>query len=170
LDAEIPSYVPHVSQPPGAGPFLLALQRADLPRLKKQLKANPALANTRMMDGKTPLHGQADLELVRLLLDSGADPKIADFTGQTPLHGADDPALVKLLLAHGADPNAGDLEDRTPLHLAQDHDVKVLLLKAGADYMRRSKKGDYAVRLSWGEPNGEGEMLLKEAGVPLPKR
>jgi ankyrin repeat protein len=57
-------------------------------------------------------------DVVRLLLDRGADPKRGGAGSQTPLvlaAGDTDPTIVKLLLAHGADPAVEDEDGATPL-------------------------------------------------------
>ena len=75
----------------------------------------------------TPLYlavVNGDLDLVRTLLASGADPNTEDDFGYRPLHRATNSSegteIVRLLLDAGADPNAPDqdLEELTPLHLA----------------------------------------------------
>lgn len=57
--------------------------------------------------------------IVKLLLEFGADPNLADLDGMTPLGWAVDPFVVELLLKHGADPNQrhGHADGRTPLNM-----------------------------------------------------
>ncbi len=79
----------------------------------------------------TPLHsavatdtGPCDDEIVRMLLDSNADPNAKSRSGGTPLHTAaftGDREIVELLLAYGADPSATDNKDHTPLDVAREH-------------------------------------------------
>ena len=72
----------------------------------------------------TPLHagiagGHVDVSL--LLIERGADVKIADADGHAPLHIAAEGGylpVAKALLERGADPHAVDAEDRTPLSRA----------------------------------------------------
>ena len=106
------------------------------------------------------------LECVRILLRSGADPNRGrEVSGETPLHHAlvtqarDSGPIVKILLEHGADPNARtqpgnysfnygrDLKTRgeTPLHRAAAYataDTVALLLDAGADSAIKDVNGD----------------------------
>ncbi|HEV8229717.1 MAG TPA: ankyrin repeat domain-containing protein, partial [Candidatus Limnocylindria bacterium] len=75
--------------------------------------------------GFTPLHsavatdaGPCDKDLVRMLLDAGADPNAHSREGGTPLHTAaftGDVEVAELLLAYGADPTATTSKDLTPL-------------------------------------------------------
>lgn len=60
------------------------------------------------------------VEVVRVLLKAGADPKALAYENWTPLHEAvssGNLALVKLLLEAGADPNAASEYGIRPLHL-----------------------------------------------------
>lgn len=73
-------------------------------------------------------------EIVKMMLEHGADPNAADQFGQTALHYAvwsDNPQVSILLLQHGADPNRTYGRGDTPLGFAVfSHDadlVRVLL-------------------------------------------
>ena len=89
--------------------------------------ADPSLdLKSRGMPG-TPLHGAVGArrpEIVRLLIEAGADVNRTTEDLNTPLHWAareGHPREVELLLAAGADPNARDSENRTPLDLIRSH-------------------------------------------------
>ena len=78
-------------------------------------------------------------EIVRLLLDRGADPNIQDDQGQTALINAIfsiSIETVKLLLDRGADPNIQDDQGQTALMFTARNghtEIMELLILAGAD-------------------------------------
>jgi len=98
-----------------------------------------------------PLHlaiGNDDVEMVRLLLKSGADVSLADTTGETPLMMASDlgdPVIVSSLLDKGASVDARDPEyQQTALMLAArgGHTaVARLLIKHGARVDAQTRTG-----------------------------
>ncbi|OMO88791.1 Arf GTPase activating protein [Corchorus capsularis] len=80
------------------------------------------------LDGCTLLHlacETADIGMLELLLQYGANINATDSRGQTPLHRCilkGKAALAKLLLTRGADPQALNSEGKTPLELAVESD------------------------------------------------
>lgn len=77
----------------------------------RELLAAGARANARMRDGtsilhKSLYHDEADVEVVRALLEAGADPNVAPKAYSSPLfialENAAEPELVRLLLGAGA--------------------------------------------------------------------
>ncbi|OMO85044.1 Arf GTPase activating protein [Corchorus olitorius] len=80
------------------------------------------------LDGCTLLHlacETADIGMLELLLQYGANINATDSRGQTPLHRCilkGKAALSKLLLTRGADPQALNSEGKTPLELAVESD------------------------------------------------
>jgi ankyrin repeat protein len=114
------------------------------------LKKDTAALHDAGPDGPL-LHVAAALrqtDLVRALLEAGADVNARDASGRTALHRATwghDPRTVKLLLASRADANAADHDGRTPLHVAADSPARTetgeLLLDRGADAWARDKQG-----------------------------
>jgi ankyrin repeat protein len=100
--------------------------------------------------GFTPLHsavatdaGEATAEIVRLLLEAGADPNAKSHEGGTPLHSAAFTGhleIAELLLAYGADPSATGPKGHTPLDIARDRrnvEVAALLHNAVTNRNRR---------------------------------
>jgi uncharacterized protein len=75
----------------------------------------------------SPIHSAVsskDLEMVKLLVDHGADVNARQQKGFTPLQGAagsGDLDIMKLLLQNGADPAARDEEGRTAADVAASH-------------------------------------------------
>ncbi|MCL2059303.1 MAG: ankyrin repeat domain-containing protein [Oscillospiraceae bacterium] len=80
-------------------------------------------------------------ELVRWLVERGADVNARDMYQNTPLHKCDN---VELLLDLGADIEAVNYQDETPLHLACSHrNIRVvrLLLSRNANVNAKNKRG-----------------------------
>jgi ankyrin repeat protein len=101
--------------------------------------------------GRTALFGSAslgDLELVKFLLHSGANPNELDNYNQGPLHAAlknKHLQVAELLLDNKADPKTGDKFGFTPLHeAAQSGNIKLTkkLLEQGCDGFHKSIWGD----------------------------
>jgi ankyrin repeat protein len=143
------------------GPKLSVYEAAaagDIARVREIVGADPAQANGLAPDGYSPLGLAAFFkrrEVVRYLLEAGADPRPASREGRfTPLHsavatdaGASDIEIVRMLLGAGADPNAKSQSGSTPLHTAAftgDRATLDLLLKRGADPAVRNNDGKTA--------------------------
>jgi hypothetical protein len=81
--------------------------------------------------------GRGTIEVLRLLLEAGADPNLPGGSfGQTPLIAAvlrDRIEAAELLLEAGADPDARTRSGAVALHFAKDVETARLLLEAGAD-------------------------------------
>ena len=87
------------------------------------------------------------VEVIRFLVDRGADAAAQDNNGLTPLHLASswgDVDLACLLVERGADVTAQSMHGLTPLHLAYQHKcvgVARFLVERGADAMARHNNG-----------------------------
>ena len=88
------------------------------------------------------------LDIVRLLLESGADMVKAERWGQTPLYVASQEChleIVRLLIEAGADKDKADNDGETPLWSAcyNGHlEIVRLLVEAGADKDKPNMEGD----------------------------
>lgn len=85
-------------------------------------------------EGMALLHWAADrgcVDVLRLLLASGADVNVTDEDGQTPLHFASSVGhvdCVRLLLDGGADKARRDQDDQTGYDVATDQAIRDMLL------------------------------------------
>ena len=95
-------------------------------------------------------HNPLFLDMLKLLVENGADIHQKDFAGQTALHRAaltpkgETLELMKYLIAAGADVNAKDNEGNTPLFVAyavKNNDAVNLLINSGADTTIKNNLG-----------------------------
>jgi ankyrin repeat protein len=84
--------------------------------------------------------GEQKREMVKFLLEMGADPNMASEYGMVPLHRAasdDDANIVQMLLDYGANSNAMDRAQQMPLHYAalrnKWKNIEILLKYGNAD-------------------------------------
>jgi ankyrin repeat protein len=93
-----------------------------------------------MNNKNSPLGHATDPEIVKMLLQSGADPSVVVRSGYTPLHiacGEKNIKVVKLLTEAGSDLSIRSTGGKwTPLHIACNFDnleIVKILLEAGSD-------------------------------------
>lgn len=151
---------------------LIAIHRAfvagDLAALKAALGDPPEFPNCGLGGFSGPCLGYAvyhsPIDLVRALLDLGADPNAPDPAGFPSLIAAlsadreDRLGVVELLLAHGADVGQRGINDWTPLHWAaagDDVPAVELLLAHGADPAARTRIDNRATPLEEAETLGK---------------
>lgn len=154
-------------------------------RLPKGAPKQPNTSSKVETEGATPFlfaADRADIPLMRLLLELGADPLVPNFNNTTPLLaaagvGTGEPAeeageesealeAVKMLLDLGADINAVDDDGETVMHGAA-HNISPLVIELLA-----ARGADPAI---WSRPNRYGrtplfiaEGFVNPGGLPRP--
>lgn len=134
---------------------------------------NPAPA---ARNDETPLSSAASdgqVDIVKLLLDKGADPYLGKRSSMLPLYlatSAGRAEVVKVLLQWGVNPEGGSEADRTPLSYAAGYGreaiVKLLLSTCGVDPNSKDSKG--RTPSSYAAANGHEavvKLLLGTCGV-----
>lgn len=133
--------------------LLFAIDRADVPAVRRVLRRGRADVNGADVAGGTPLHyavrarGASASVLMDLLIEAGADVTAHD-RARTPLLLSAvplrRPELAARLLRAGADPNGSTINGWTALHFAamcDDPETVAVLLAAGADPHVKDDRG-----------------------------
>lgn len=140
-----------------------ALHRRNLPSNSGRTLLTEAIA--RGGDKETA----KNTEIVRLLLQAGADPNRRSRYYFTPLMTAaifHKREAARLLLEHGADPNLADEDGQTPLMSSSD--CTDLLLQHGADVHRKTKAdGLTALLTACRDAQADRAVLVKEVRLLL---
>jgi len=155
--------------------FLIrAAEKNDILGVKMWLMAGANINAQEKLYGNTALvvaskYGYT--EIVKLLLEAGADVNVKNKDGETALMKASYNGyteIVKMLIDAGADVNIKDRYGTTALMLASLYgytEIVELLIKAGANVNIKNSYGGTALR--WASANGSTKIveLLKEAGA-----
>lgn len=113
------------------------VKSGDVQGVGKMVAANRDMVNAKNDLGSSPLHIAAGIsvpEMVRLLLDKGANVSMKDNNGVTPLHIAaftGHRENLELLLAKGADVHAKDSHGKTARDYAEttlNREISAILL------------------------------------------
>jgi ankyrin repeat protein len=136
--------------------------------------------NVKDKDGRTPLHWACrgvHLEVVRFLVDKGADVNVEDSNKIVPLHSLavrNSTEAIELLLAKGAHVDAKNYRNQTALHHASESDAAdaaALLIKKGADIESRDDYQRTPLILCARQRGGpETIRILLEAGAEVNAR
>lgn len=121
-------------------------------------------------DGTTALHlacNDGATEIVRLLLNAGADPNVMDSDKFFPLLLSSEKDITKMLIEHGANVNLVGYENETALMSSENLDFVKLLVAAGADLNVKNKNGVTALEEFIIHGNGEMASFLIESGADV---
>lgn len=139
-------------------PLIQAIIDKDVVQVK-ELSKNKVLINEKYK-GYTPLHNailfsDGDMEIIRVLVENGADLKIKNDKGISPFFMAVDYSFVKAIYLFldkgGANVNELDNEGNTPLMMLALRsgiptdvfmEITERMIKAGADLNLKNKNGD----------------------------
>jgi ankyrin repeat protein len=152
----------------------------NLEYVKKFVEADPKLVNERSALKDTPLHWATSCgctEIVKYLVEKGADVNAQNLTGKTPLHLAtlrSNKDYMKLFIAAKANPNikaddpTDDSSGETCLHFAVARckpDIVELLLEAKADVKATTKSGATALEYAKKRDRTDLVKLLQKYGA-----
>jgi Ankyrin repeats (many copies)/Mediator complex subunit 3 fungal/Ankyrin repeat len=129
-------------------------------------------------DYETPLHRavkcRCSIDMVQLLIKTGADVKAVTVTGETPLMFSKDVAVTQLLLNAGAAVNARCMLGDTVLHSAAERNVSAgvvcCLLKAGADATATDAAGSTPADVALERRCSTATLLQRAAADQLSKQ
>ncbi|MCP4723464.1 MAG: hypothetical protein GY863_00435 [bacterium] len=142
----------------------------------KEIMGNKVEIDNKNNAGNTALHlavtGYRNEQLVKYLIEQGANPKVTDNTGKSPLHIAN-ALFIKLLLESGAFADLQDNDGNTPMHLSLMNVIVfkslppfiknkiVFLMEAGADPDIMNNEGKSTMDLAVESGVQEAIDLLK---------
>jgi ankyrin repeat protein/mono/diheme cytochrome c family protein len=146
---EVKEEAPPKPVDPAVRSLINAVRANDIANVTRTLAEQPELVKAVDNAGSTLLHHAAafaSVEMMKLLLDKGADPNAQNRRKSTPMHWAiQAEAKVRLLLERGAKVETKQVEGRTALYqaasLGNGNNVVRLLLEKGADPNARTVTG-----------------------------
>ncbi|KAF7990242.1 hypothetical protein HCN44_000047 [Aphidius gifuensis] len=162
----------------GKIPLLLAVEAGNQSMCRELLAQQaPEQLRATTPSGDTALHLAArrrDVDMVRILVDYGAQVDIQNGEGQTPLHIASaegDETLVKYFYGVRASASIADHQDRTPMHLAAENGhatvIELLADKFKASIFERTKDGSTLMHIASLNGHSECATMLFKKGVYL---
>ena len=166
---------PAASETPAAVKRLLDdIVSNDVAAIRRLLAEDPGLARSADAFGSTALmHAAADgsIDVMRALIEAGADVGAANSRQATALHWAQpDAAKVALLLQKGAAVDAKTIEGRTPLYVAATLAAGLpsieLLLEAGANPNAETVVGATPLFPAVNSSAGMTKILLAKGANP----
>jgi ankyrin repeat protein len=154
-----------------------AVRGGDIQAVRTFLKDRTTNVNEGEADGMTALHWAVrsnSMDLVQLLLRSGANAKAANRYGVTPLSLAatnGNAAMVETLIKAGADPNAALPEGETVLMTAartgDPETVKALIANGAKVNAKENWQDQTALMFAAAENNAAAVKVLVEAGADM---
>ena len=162
----------------GDAPLIEAVKNVDVEAVEALLnQAPPADVNQTVPDGATALHWAVhrdDVQLVRLLVDAGADVVVTNRYGVQPIALAAENGNAEILgalLDAGADPNATLSEGETVLMTAARNGnaeaIRVLLVRGADPNARDSFRGQTALMWAAARNNAAAVHALAELGADI---
>jgi ankyrin repeat protein/L-ascorbate metabolism protein UlaG (beta-lactamase superfamily) len=153
-----------------------AAKENEIERIEILLEEDPALLNSLDENNMTPLNTAAlngHPELVKVLLEKGADISIGDMDNSQPIHCAaisGNIEVAELLLAHGADVNEKDYNGATPLTFATGRghlEMIRYLVEQGADINAQNREGLTFLHIAvWRGRTDIVQTLLEQGANP----
>ncbi|MDH4271667.1 MAG: ankyrin repeat domain-containing protein [Candidatus Aminicenantes bacterium] len=127
-----------------------AAEAGDLAKVKALVEKDPACVKAKDGNGRTPLHLAAQgrhLEVLRYLVDKGADLDALDNNGIAPLHilaRSGQTEAARFLIEKGADIDIKDPVKLTPLNMAAESGLEAMvkmLIEKGANIENKHAYG-----------------------------
>jgi len=150
------------------------IREGNAARVEAMLARWPDLINIREDMGYTPLHtaaAEGNADIVKLLIQKGLHPGLADWFSNTPLHlasGRGHTEVVGILLARGANPHVKNNQSDLSLHLAADGghlETARILIEAGSDINAKDYRNQTPLKRAADRGRKKVAELLKEHGA-----